>query len=99
MTIAKVEEDLKGGSSPKKKLDLPMTLDKDTLCTNIPSNITAKLERVCRKVLYQKKLYLPMTIYMENVLAFSLRIIPKCFVCGKREKGIRNFTLITPMHE
>jgi hypothetical protein len=27
-----------------------------------------------------------MTIYMENVLAFSLRVIPKCLVCGKREK-------------
>jgi hypothetical protein len=46
MTIAKVEEGLKGGSLTKKKLDLPMTLDKDTLGTNIPSNITAKLERV-----------------------------------------------------
>lgn len=95
MTIAKVEEGLKGGSLPKKKVRFA----NDTLCTNIPSNITAKLERVWRKVLYQKKLYLPMTIYMENVLAFSLRVIPKCFVCGKREKGIRHFTLITPMHE
>jgi hypothetical protein len=37
-----------------------------------------------------------MTIYMENVLAFSLRVIPKCFACGKREKGIRHFSLITP---
>ena len=87
------------GLYQKKKLDLPITLDKNTLCTNIPSNITAKLEKVWRKVLYQKKLYLPMTIYMENVLAFSLRVIPKCFACGKREKGIRHFSLITPMHE
>jgi hypothetical protein len=50
------------GLYQKKKLDFPITLDKNTLCTNIPSNITAKLEKVWRKVLYQKKLYLPMTI-------------------------------------
>lgn len=100
MTIAKVEEGLEGASLPKKKLDLPMTLDKDTLCTNIPSNITAMLERVWREGFYHKtKVDLPMTIYMENVFAFSLRVIPKCFVCGKREKGIRHFSLITPMHE
>jgi hypothetical protein len=59
-------------------------------------NITAKLERVWSEGLYPKELYLPMTIYMENVLAFSLRVIPKCFVCGKREKGIRHFSLIIP---
>jgi hypothetical protein len=44
----------------------------------------------------EKKFYLPMTIYMVNVFAFSLRVIPKCFVCGKREKGIRHFSLIIP---
>jgi hypothetical protein len=59
-------------------------------------NITAKLERVWREGLYPKKFYLPMTIYMENVFSFSLRVIPKCFVCGKREKGIRHFSLIIP---
>ena len=90
MTIAKVEEGLKGGSLPKKKLDLPMTLDKDTLCTNIPSNITAKLERVWRKVLYQKKLYLPMTIYMECSCLFT-KGYSKMFCMWK--KGERNKSL------
>jgi hypothetical protein len=64
----------------------------DALCTNIPSE---KYNSKVREGLYPKKLYLPMTIYMENDFAFSLRVIPKCFVCGKREKGIRHFSIIT----
>jgi hypothetical protein len=53
---------------------LPITLDKNTLCTNIPSNITAKLEKVWRKVLYQKKLYLPMTIGLAVPAAHAIPI-------------------------
>jgi hypothetical protein len=95
MTIAKVEEGLKGGSLPKKKLDLPMTLDKDTLKGK---NIPCKLSLVNTTFFGKEPSSRPSLTLLLYLKVYWYTKCP-CQVSLANLTFLRHFTLITPMHE